>query len=188
MFGHDPNLQRPSRSMLRKVFGILPFCAHVCDLLGPKVFRLEGVPGTLPEGVLEVDFGVLQLCILHVPCRLSTGLRARACSGAISMDQPEVRRVGFPSFALSPPSRARAPLLLWERRSSGSGGGLCAMLGTPKFVPMARPYVFDIPIYLFISLRLGSASFAPPAPDKTNERAGRICTGTRRGRISRNRP
>ena len=84
------------------------------------------------------------------PARALWVVHWSSCSCAISMDQPEVRRVGFPSFALSPPSRARAPLLLWGRRSSGSGGGLCAMLGAPKFVPMARPYAFDIPIYLFI--------------------------------------
>ena len=69
-------------------------------------------------------------------------------SSAISVDEPEVRRVGFASFALLRPSRTRASLLLWERGNSGSGGGLRAMLGKPKFVPMARPYAFDTPIYL----------------------------------------
>ena len=69
------------------------------------------------------------------------------------VQEPEVRRVGFASVALLPPSRARAPLPLWWEGSSGSGGGLCAMLGKPKFVPMARPYASNIPdllIYLFI--------------------------------------
>ena len=35
-----------------------------------------------------------------------------SCWVVTSMDEPEVRRVGFASFALLPPSRARAPLLL----------------------------------------------------------------------------
>ena len=96
-------------------------------------------------------------------------LNGSLCCSAVSMDEPEVRRVGFASFAFLPPSRARAPLLLWGRWSSGSGGGLCAMLETPKFVPMARPYAFDIPIFLFMDLliylfipesRLGTAPFA----------------------------
>ena len=66
------------------------------------------------------------------------------------MVEPEVRRVGFASVALLPPSRARAPLLLWGRGSFGSGGGLCAMLEKPEFVPMARPYASDVSIFLFI--------------------------------------
>ena len=67
-------------------------------------------------------------------------------------DEPEVRRVRFASLALLPPSRARAPLPIWGRRSSGSGGGLRAMLEKPKFVPMARPYASHIPIYIYIHL------------------------------------
>ena len=66
------------------------------------------------------------------------------------LGEPEVRRVGFARFAILPPSRARAPLLLWGRGSSGSGGGLCAMLEKPEFVPMARPYASDTFIYLFM--------------------------------------
>ena len=77
-------------------------------------------------------------------------LNESSCCLAIRMDEPEVRRVGFASFALLPPSRARAPFLLWGRGSSGSGGGLCAMLEKPKFVPMARPYASDTPIILCI--------------------------------------
>ena len=77
-------------------------------------------------------------------------LNESLCWFAIGMDEPEVRRVGFASFALLPPSRARAPLLLWGRGSSGSGGGLCAMLEKPKFVPMARPYASHIPIFIYL--------------------------------------
>ena len=88
--------------------------------------------------------------LLEVFWKSPANLNESSCCLAIRMDEPEVRRVGFASFALLPPSRARAPFLLWGRGSSGSGGGLCAMLGKPKFVPMARPYAFDIPIYLFI--------------------------------------
>ena len=44
------------------------------------------------------------------------------------------------------------------------------MLEKPKFVPMARPYAFLIPIFLFIcKLRLRKFCGAP-GPDKTNER------------------
>ena len=68
--------------------------------------------------------------------------------------EPEVRRVGFASFALLPPSRARAPLPLWWEGSSGSGGGLCAMLEKPKFVPVARPYASHIQ-HLFIFMYVG---------------------------------
>ena len=86
------------------------------------------------------------------------------CWFAISMDEPEVRRVGFASFAILPPSRAIAPLLLWRRGSSGSGGGLCAMLEMPKFVPMARPYASDTPISLSIyNSRLRKLCTKPPS-------------------------
>ena len=92
-----------------------------------------------PGGLLEVSWHCLG------------DLNGSSCwFAATSMDEPEVRRVGFASFALLPPSRARAPLPLWGRGSPGSGGGLFAMLEKPKFVPMARPYAFDIPSYLFI--------------------------------------
>ena len=85
------------------------------------------------------------------------------CCFAISVDEPEVRRVGFARFDILPPSRAIAPLLLWGRGSSGSGGGLCAMLEKPKFVPMARPYAFDIPTYFFIhATRLRKLCTKPP--------------------------
>ena len=91
------------------------------------------------------------------------------CWFAISMDEPEVRRVGFASFALLPPSRARAPLPLWGRGSSGSGGGLFAMLERPKFVPMARPYAFDIPLYLFIyKSRLRKLCLLAPLPGQSS--------------------
>ena len=78
-------------------------------------------------GLLEVDLEVVELAwgsrgsILEVSPR---DLNGSLCCFAISVDEPEVRRVGFASFAILPPSRARAPLLLWERGSSGSGGGL----------------------------------------------------------------
>ena len=62
------------------------------------------------------------------------------------------------------------------------------MLEKLKFVPMARPYASDIPISLFISTSTPPhASQDPrgrPAPDKTNERARPIRTGTGCGRIS----
>ena len=69
-------------------------------------------------------------------------------------------------------------------------GGLCAMLEKPEFVPMARPYASDIPIYLYTYVFLPSfqsrVTFArrPPRPDTTNERARPVCTGARCGRIS----
>ena len=88
-------------------------------------------------------------------------LNESLCCFAISVDEPEVRRVGFARFDILPPSRAIAPLLLWGRGSSGSGGGLCAMLEKPKFVPMARPYAFHIPIFIHLPIRVGFASSAP---------------------------
>ena len=105
-----------------------------------------------PGGLLEVNLELVELSwgLLEVSWKPPGNLNESLCWFAISMDEPEVRRVGFASFALLPPSRARAPLLLWGRESSGSGGGLCAMLEKPKFVPMARPYASDIPTYLFI--------------------------------------
>ena len=93
-----------------------------------------------PGGLLEVNLEVLELCIPD----------ASLCCLAISTDEPQVRRVGFASFALLPPSRARAPRLLRGRWSSGSGGGLHAMQEKPEFVPMARPYASHIPIFLYI--------------------------------------
>ena len=82
-------------------------------------------------------------------CANSWVLRSTSshASASPSVDEPEVRRVGFASFALLPPSRTRAPLPLWCEGSSGSGGGLRAMLEKSKFVPMARPYASDILIF-----------------------------------------
>ena len=60
------------------------------------------------------------------------------------------------------------------------------MLEKPKFVPMARPYAFHIPIYIYLYRRFRFANFAAqPAPDRTNERTGPICPGTWCRRISR---
>ena len=47
----------------------------------------------------------------------------------ISMDEPEVRRVGLASFALRPPPGPELHFSFGGGGSSGSGGGLCAMLG-----------------------------------------------------------
>ena len=79
--------------------------------------------------------------------------QARGTGRTTHADEPEVRRVGFARFALLPPSRAGAPLPLYVGGSSGSGGGLCAMLEKPKFVPMARPYASHIPniFYMYSS-------------------------------------
>ena len=65
-------------------------------------------------------------------------------------------------------------------------GGFGAMLEKPEFVPMARPYASDIPIFLFISktrLRKRGAKITPE-PDMTNERTRPICTGAGCRRIS----
>ena len=67
---------------------------------------------------------------------------------------------------LAPPSRARAPLLLWERGSSGSGGGLCAMLEKPRFVPMVRPYASGAPMCLLICSSRPRGLCATPPPTK----------------------
>ena len=55
------------------------------------------------------------------------------------------------------------------------------MLEKPKFVPMARPYAFHIPIFIYLPIRLG---FASSAPDMTNERTRPVGAGTGRRRIS----
>ena len=161
-------------------------CANFWVLRSSVWRPLAGRCGRLLEvnlGVVELSWGSL-VRILELSL---ANLNESLCSFAISMDQPEVRRAGFASFALLPPSRARAPLLLWERGSSGSGGGLCAMLEMPKFVPMARPYASAKPISLSIynsRLRKLCTKPPPPRPDRTNERTRRIRTGSRRGRIS----
>ena len=118
-------------------------CANCCILRSSISRPLAGRFGGLlevnsPGGLLEASW------------KYTRDLNELLCSFVISMDEPEVRRVGFASFVILPPSRAIAPLLLWRRGSSGSGGGLCAMLERPKFVPMARPYAPDTPISLFI--------------------------------------
>ena len=133
-------------------------CANCWPLRSSTWRPLAGRLGSLlevPWWALGSQFGrrgaPLGLALLEVSWRKSPGtLNGSLCWPAVSMDEPEVRRVGFASFALLPPSRARAPLLLWGRGSSGSGGGLCAMLEKPKFVPMARPYAFHIPIFIYL--------------------------------------
>ena len=55
------------------------------------------------------------------------------------------------------------------------------MLEKPEFVPMARPYAFHIPIFIYLPIRVG---FASSAPDMTNERTRPVCAGTGRRRIS----
>ena len=49
-----------------------------------------------------------------------------------------------------PPPGPELPFHFGGEGSSGSGGGLCAMLEEPKFVPMARPYASHLP-NVFIS-------------------------------------
>ena len=69
-----------------------------------------------------------------------------------SRDLPAVGTKSRVLLALLPPSRARAsPFPFRGGVSSGSRGGLCAMLEGPKFVPMARPYASYTPIsYIYI--------------------------------------
>ena len=55
------------------------------------------------------------------------------------------------------------------------------MLEKPKFVPMARPYAFHIPIFIYLFIRVG---FAGSAPDMMNERTRPLYAGTGRRRIS----
>ena len=86
-------------------------------------------------------------------------LRHEAC-------QPWVRRAG--SCLHSCPSRARAsPFPFKGGVSSGSRGGLCAMLESPKFVPMARPYASYTPIsyiYIYISGFVSYTKGSTPVP------------------------
>ena len=62
MFGLDPNPQRPSRSMLRKVFEFGSVLEHVCQLWGLKVVDWEVISGALLGGLLEVSWGSLWKC------------------------------------------------------------------------------------------------------------------------------
>ena len=51
-----------------------------------------------------------------------------------------------------PPPGPELHFSFWGRGSSGSGGGLCAKLEKPKFVPMARPYASDILIFTYVHI------------------------------------
>ena len=74
-----------------------------------------------------------------------------------SRDLPAVGTKSRVLLALLPPSRARAsPFPFRGGVSSGSRGGLCAMLEGPKVVPMARPYASYTPIFVYIHVRLAS--------------------------------
>ena len=57
MFGHDPDPQRPSRSMLRKVCEFGSVLEHVCQLLVPKVVHLEVIWAVSQGVLLEVSWG-----------------------------------------------------------------------------------------------------------------------------------
>ena len=157
---------RPSRSLSGKVrlmiaqgqfapewgVGGFPECFPFSNICANPWVPMSSIYRSIwkwsPGGLLEVNVEDLELCILEgILVTPSESL----CWIAISMDEPEVRRVGFAQALPSCPSPGP------ELHSSSWGGegalvragGLCAMLEKPKFVPMARPYASDIPIYLF---------------------------------------
>ena len=90
-----------------------------------------------------------------------------------SRDLPAVGTKSRVLLALLPPSRARAsPFPFRGGVSSGSRGGLCAMLEDPKFVPMARPYASYTPIsyiYIYIYELVSYTRGSTPAPTTGKE-------------------
>ena len=109
-----------------RISGIRSFLEHECQLLSPKVIRFEASSRSLWRA-LGSQFGS-RGALLEASSKYPGSILGilMNCCAVISMDEPEVRRVGFASFVILPPSRAIAPLLLWRRGSSGSGGwALC---------------------------------------------------------------
>ena len=105
----------------RRISGIRFFPEHMCQLLAPKVIHVEASCNSIGKSLGGLLMGSWESIwktwsspgsLLEVSWTKSPGnLDGSLCWPAVSMDEPEVRRVGFASFALLPPSRARAPLL-----------------------------------------------------------------------------
>ena len=69
-------------------------------------------------------------------------------------DEPEVRRVGFASFALLPPSRARAPLPLWWEGELWFGRGALRNAGEAEIRTYGSSVCFSYTRHIYICTHL----------------------------------
>ena len=110
-------------------------------------------------------------------CSLSASMGQRQNTNA---DEPEVRRVGFASFALLPPSRARAPLPLWWEEELWFGRGALRNAREAEIRTYGSSVCFSYTKYYYIRTHLRLSVYGSFTENTPSVRwaTGRIRTQT----------